>query len=195
MLGSRRKKAIFIYLSFSEELIEPYLGTIMINVGGAAVSMTPRGSSSMGYDSQGSHVAGGKPNCSTTDKPAQSSQQSKKEVLQSISLHKLQNWGTQRLCQLDQDHGEVQHTISGLSPFTVPPRMPRSTLPHVMNKGTTRTEERPSSQFSIAAHRFRVVRFLCCLSTKTEATKIIKACGVMYLAKLKATFLSQLPPE
>lgn len=169
----------------------------MINVGGAAVSMTPHGSSSMGYDSQGSHVAGGKPNCSTTDKPAQSSRQSKKEVLQSISLHKLQNRGTQRLCQLDQDHGGVQHTISGSSPFTVPPRMPRSTLPHVMSKGTTRTEERPSgsSQFSIAAHRSRVMRFLCCLSMKTEATKNIKACGVMYLAKLKATFLSQLPPE
>lgn len=88
MLGSRRKKAIFIYLSISEELIEPDFGTIMINAGGAAVSMTPRGSSSMGYDSQGSYVAGDNPNCSTTDKPTQSSRQPTKEVLQSISLLK-----------------------------------------------------------------------------------------------------------
>lgn len=84
----RRKKAIFIYLSISEELTEPYFGTTMLNAGGAAESMPPCRSSSMGYDSQGSYVAGGNPNRSATDKPAQSSRQLTKEVLQSVSLHK-----------------------------------------------------------------------------------------------------------
>jgi hypothetical protein len=37
----------------------------MFNAGDAAVSMTPHGSSSMGYDSQGSYLAGGNPNSST----------------------------------------------------------------------------------------------------------------------------------
>lgn len=40
-----------------------------------------------------------------------------------------------------------------------------------------------------------MMSFLCCLSMKTETVKLIKACDVVYLAKPKATFLSQLSPE